>query len=113
MHREDTSTRKVGQFEVSEIQLNSYSTGSLADDAVAVTDIAGTNYGQLILVTLDSGESAVILNDDGTAVKVAGNALFTITVTTDTKVNVYYNAGVLKVENKAGSAKTAYIKVIG
>lgn len=113
MPRVDTDERKVQKIIASELNLVAYSTGELADDAVAVTDIAGTNYGQLILVTLDSGESAVILNDDGTAVKVAGNALFTITVTTDNKVNVYYNAGVLKVENKAGSAKTAYIKVIG
>lgn len=113
MNRVDTENRKVGEVIVSELQLTAYSTGSLADDEIGVTDIAGTNYGQLVLVYLDSGESAVILNDDGTAVKVAGNALFTITATTDEKVNVYYNAGVLKVENKAGSAKIAYIKVLG
>jgi hypothetical protein len=113
MTRKDRSaTEKVSVLETSELQLQGLSSGSLIDDAVFTSEIPDTRVGQLYVVTLDSGEAGLFLNDDGTMVKVAGNALFTITVTTDAKVNVYFASDVLKIENKAGSTKTATIKAL-
>lgn len=76
----------------------------LEDDGVDILDY--TSLPGTYTLKLSDGKMVIVLVDLATAIKVAGNALFTITVTTDTKVNIYVDSGKLKVENKTGSTVT-------
>jgi hypothetical protein len=94
---------------------------SLADDEVGSTGI--TQKTGLIFVDYTLTETGVhysavfTLYDDAgtpTTVLTAGSGTyFSITVTTDTKVNVYWDTNQIKVENKLGSEEEIFVTFYG
>ena len=97
----DSANKKTGRAATNEFIIDG-TTNILVDDGVDTLDFI-TLPGEY-LIQISDGKIAKILVDETTAIKIAGNALFTITVTTDTKVNVYVDSGALKVENKTGAS---------
>lgn len=93
----------------------------LADNEVGSTGI--TQKTGIILVELELAATGVhrsaiftLYDADGTPTTVltAGSGTyFSLTVTTDTKVNVYWATDQIKVENKLGTTEIITVKFIG
>ncbi len=109
-YNKDVGEKKIPVISGDEIVMDGKSY-TIADDGV---DVLGyTILDGLYIIRMSDDKVGLILVDGVTAIKVAGNALFTITATTDAKINVYVNAGAVKVENKTGAEASYQITKIG
>jgi hypothetical protein len=74
---------------------------ALANNEVLNTSI-GMNRGLLIVADMTNQKVILLRIEGSTMVSVSGNAIFTITKDTASKINVYWETDQVKVQNKTG-----------
>jgi len=77
------------------------------------TGITNAAVGQLWGVDVTSGYQGMYLIGKGTILQVAASTFLSMVKDTPNKINIYFNGGTLKIQNKLGSVRYLYVKFEG
>jgi len=87
--------------------------GNVQPNTILDTGINAAAVGQLWGVDVNSGYQGMYLVGKGTILLVAADSHLSLIKDTANKINIYFESGALKIQNKLGSTRYLYVKFEG